>query len=71
MKVETRLVSVILLIVVSIFSRIVFAPVINYYGKLAVASVDSSRSTMFVDVAYNTIYSVKASFLAEDGSTKN
>ncbi|MDO5667438.1 MAG: hypothetical protein Q4G44_06400 [Alcaligenaceae bacterium] len=55
---------------VSIFSRMIFAPVINYYGKLAVGEVTASRATMFSDASYDTVYSVKATFEAEDGSKK-
>lgn len=67
----TSLLSVfVILLIFSVFSRVIFAPVINYYGKLALGEVTSSRSTMFVDVAYNTMHSVSASFEDEEGQVR-
>ena len=59
------------LIVVLVLVPRVVAPVINYYGQLAIGEVTSSKATLFSDVAYNRTYSMKAIYEKDDGSTKS
>jgi hypothetical protein len=59
------------LIVVLVLAPRVVAPVINYYGQLAIGEVTSSKATLFSDVAYNRTYSMKAIYEKDDGSTKS
>lgn len=59
------------LIVVLVLAPRVVAPVINYYGQLAIGEVTSSKATLFSDVAYNRTYSMKAIYEKDDSSTKS
>lgn len=61
----------ILFALLSIFSRPLFAPIINSYGKLAVGEVGSSRQTFFYDAAYNEVYSLKGFFYKENGDRQD
>ena len=54
-----------------VISPYLFSPVFNYFGRLAIAEVQSSTATLFTDAAYNRIYAVKANYVDENGTTQN
>lgn len=64
-------VSIGLIVFSLVISHYLFAPAINYFGRLALAEVQSSKATLFTDAEYNRVYAVKASYVDENGATQN
>ena len=54
-----------------VISPYLFSPVFNYFGRLAIAEVQSLTATLFTDAAYNRVYAVKANYVDENGTTQN
>lgn len=62
-----QIAGIVVVLLLTIFARPVTVPLINYYGEYAIAKVESYRTTIFADAAYNSIDSVRASFVDNEG----